>query len=318
MVNKSTKQKMGGGKKKDKALARMRAVAPGDRRSVATEALRKYLHMLEDPCSGTLANAPYAGSGAGYLIRTVNQISLGGNGAVGGQTTADFVCQITPYNFPAPFVGCVTNPGVDGVCNSFAINNFVTNTSIVKTYRPVAACIRFVSNGTVAGRSGLIGRTYNASKAFSVGDVQTGRNLLPFMSRVDPNGSTLHEVKWLPSFGDERFGSVSDANINGAGSMVIVGSNVDMTQTGAGGYSINGYVEVTCVWEWIPFIIGGSPSQGVVGSTPVAQAFTVQDVLSRIRDVGSFLYGGARSLNAAYQYAASTAGTLRGSAFLEY
>lgn len=268
-------------------------------------ALTKYMRLLDDPCAGDLVNAPYAGSGSGYLIRTVNQVTLQGMGVGDTATGANFVCQLTPYNFPAPFVGTVSPMGQTQNCNSISMQNFVTNPMVVKSYRPVAACMRFISNGSIATRSGIIGRVYNASRSLIVGDAASGHSLMPYMAHQDTNGSVVHEVKWLPSFADERYGNVDDNNISGAGTCTIVGTNVDITHGVAGSFSINGYVEITVVWEWVPTSTGASGADGVVSNTPTVPGFTLQDAMSKIRDMGAFLYGRSEAISAAYSIARS-------------
>lgn len=267
-----------------------------------------YLRLLGDPCSGPITRAPYTGSGSSYLVRTtqIYQPQVGtGSGIV------DVVLEFTPWNTPNVFTTASTTTGGTMVLSPYNVDCFVTNQAVVYAYRPIAACMKFVPTGPISTRQGQLGMSYSPSKTYLASTNLTARSALAACMRKDAIGSVAHEANWLPSFGDERFGGNSEANIVGAGSiqMVVLGAD-----TASNGY-LNGYFEATVVWEWEPAIhdSSGIPASGLVPSTMPPTATTLQSVLSSIKDIGRFVFNGVGMARAAYQYAAGNGGRNGGS-----
>ncbi len=279
-------------------------------RGVGAGGMGDYMRLLTDPCAGPITRPPYTGSGSSYLVRTTNfyqpQLS-------GPLSNVDIVLEFTPWNAPAMLLTGSAAPGSDPTISSFNLSSFITNTTFVQTYRPVAACAKWVPSGAIAQRAGQVGLGYSASRTYSNGAVVSGFDALSRCMKVDPNGSVAHEINWLPSFGDERFGGNGEANIAGAGSCQIVLKGVDTVTLGSN-VAPNGYFEFTVVWEWEPAL--GGTSTNIVPSVIPPTRVTLQDVLSGIRDVGSVLFRHAGLARSAYQYAVG-ASAMRGPAMLE-
>lgn len=262
-----------------------------------------YMKLLSDPCNAKLVPAVYAGMGSSLLVRTTDYYKFPSDGS-GVAANQNFIFEFTPWNYPT----CV-QAGTNGT-NSVTISqqtpfltNFVT-ASTVRAYRPIACCVKWIPTGPTSGRSGVIGMAYNPSRTQTAGPV-TVTATLPLCNKVDSNGSTQHEILWLPSFGDERFGANGEVNITGAGSVLVVGEDVD-------GYDglANGLIECTVVWEWIP-----ESGRSISSSVAAPAATTLQQVLSAIKDVNSFVTKGARAVTMGYNLI-SRYSEQRGNSFL--
>lgn len=274
---------------------------PARKEGAGGRGVSDYLRLLADPCRAPLVRAPYAGTGSGYLVRTVNTYRPY---AIGNFLNLDVVAEFTPWNFPTPLTAFAVNNGTAGTLQSVLLNNFVTNNAVVRTYRPVAACLKWVPTGPISSRAGVVGRGYAPSKVLQVTAGGVAVNYLSGTMVQDPNGSVPHEVTWLPSFGDERFGGNGDANIAGAGSCQLVLLGVDAFYDGTANTYPNGYVEMTVVWEWEPELgVSSATPSGITPSTAPMSPYTLQQVLSGIRDVGRFVLGAAAEATMAYQYA---------------
>jgi hypothetical protein len=166
--------------------------------------------------------------------------------------------------------------------------NFVT-TAVVKRYRPVAACIRWIPDGPYTDRAGSVGVNYSAGVLVTPGNVIPMSNLLRMAAKVVPNGSMEHEVKWLPTEVDENWTTTLE-NANGsAGTVSISLSGIDGVASSTTGIALNGRLEVITCWEWLPAVGQGDLTVSVRSPAP----YTSQQVLSSIRDMGHFLYEGA-------------------------
>jgi len=118
----------------------------------------------------------------------------------------------------------------------------------------------------------------------------------------NPNGSTTHEVRWLPTNVDETFTAANQVNL-GAGSMFLAINACDATNTSTTTNNLNGSVEISIVWEWIPDKTAGSLSVAPRAPLP----YTSQQVLSTITDLGSYLFHGLRTARTAMGMAAGVA-----------
>lgn len=252
---------------------------------------QEYLRLLADPCHAKLVPAPYAGVGSSLVVRTTDYYDIPTAASTTGSAPVKFVVEVTPWNYPSGITSGSASLGsiaLSTVSDPFP-SNFV-ETPAVHSFRPVAACIKWIPTGPVANRSGLIGMTYSPSKVTSNGDITSSETVLSTCQMVNSNGSVQHECIWLPSFGDERFSKYDEVNINGAGSVLIVGQGVDAI---AG--SAFGVVEITIVWEWVP-----SYGASVTSSSATPSATTLQQVLASIKDVSAFVRGGARAVSMGY------------------
>lgn len=252
-----------------------------------------YLRLLADPCHAKLVPAPYAGVGSSLVVRTTDYYNFTAATGATGSEPARFIAEITPWNYPSGITaGNVITGSISLVTptDNFP-SNFIQIPS-VHSYRPIAACVKWIPTGPVAGRSGLIGMSYNPSKVTNAGDVAAVDQALSTCQSVASNGSVQHEMIWLPSFGDERFSKYDEVNINGAGSILLVGQDID-AKNGAP----YGTVEITIVWEWVP-----SYGASVTSSSAAPSSTTLQQVLSSIKDISAFIRGGARAVSMGYTF----------------
>lgn len=270
-----------------------------------------WLKLLNDPCSAELARPCYTGTDAGYLIRTnaVFRPQLVGSYSNSGlATTGDYVRQYTPWNLSGS-TGYLTAGVQNGVSMttltpSGETANFITQ-SVVRRYRPVAACMRWLPDGPYSNRSGTVGLNYSPGAVLGGSVTSTdATQLLQLSAKVVPNGMGEHEVKWLPTELDETWTTVGESSSGAGGSMFIVLAGVDGTTTSTTTATLNGRIEVITVWEWTPTTgSGGNATVSVKAPNPQ----TSQQVLSAIKDIGGFLYEGAVHATKKFGYAATGA-----------
>jgi len=303
-MTKNTKKKNGGAIPKKKPKIQV----PKARFDRGMEAYRA---LLEDPCAAPMVHAPFAGMGSSYLVRTVNALQPSIT-SIAASGTMDLFLEFTPWNLPAMACFGSAYPGGTMTATNGSLSNFVTS-ALVKSYRPVAACLKWVPSGNIAGRSGIIGLSYSPEKTTTPGVANYGISMISSTMHQAPNGSESHEVRWLPSFEDARFGSSAETNVVGAGSCMLVALNVDYTGNGSAGIC-NGFIEMTVVWEWEPAIGTANVPNGVVPSLSTPAKFTLNDVLGSIGDVGNFVVHTARRAAVAYDWA--TGGVRRGASLL--
>jgi len=275
MVKTNNKKPKTGKKTSTKKSARPAA------RSSMVPAMSAYLRLLADPCGASLARAPYAGTDGGYLVRTRLNIPARAGTAVG--TTNNYILQWTP-------AGAAQNGFIERAAgqtvNTNTIQSDFINSGVVSKARPLASCLKWVPTGPVTSRQGAVGLFYSTGQTFVVGATAAGyTDCLALCNSVASNGSVPHEVRWLPTAADEFYTNplVNVASENSGGTVGIVLLGVDAV---AG--VPNGYFEATTIYEWIPAVANGA-APAVAPSLP----FTVNDVTSKIHDMGNFLFGDA-------------------------
>jgi len=252
--------------------------------------------------------SPFAGMGSSYVVRTVTTMIPWAADTTVGAVGMDFIAEFTPWNAPSFLqFGGVKQGGASITTFSGSYTSFISGTA-VKSFRPVAACLKFIPSGTIAGRSGVIGLGYSPNKIYQGSTIYVPSQAMTMTLAQHPTGAVPHEAVWLPSFEDARFGTQLESNVNGVGSVQIVGLNVDATGSGTQ-ITANGYLEMTVVWEWEPAVAVSGQSNGVVPSLHTPTRTTLNDVLSTIGDAGRFVlqHAGGAMAAGAYQYAQGVA-----------
>lgn len=271
MTKKSNKKAPKG--KSAKKAVRLRATG------VALGAMGPYLRMLADPCGAPLAHPPYTGTDSGYLMRS--RVTFQADNGTGSGTSADFFLQWTPAG--AASNGFVRRADGDNTYTTVTKSDFLTSGVVAKA-RPVASCLKWVPTGPVTSRKGVVGLGYAQGQLVTAGATTTlVANLMNSCSMLSANGSTPHEVKWLPTIADEVFTNPAvsfDTEVSG-GCVYVALLGVDATSGVP-----NGYFEATTIYEWTPAV-----NQGAAPAIAKASPFSTQQALSRIRDVGEFLFG---------------------------
>jgi len=271
------------------------------RRSEVMAAMQAYDRLVRDPCGAPFASPPYPGGGSGYLARFTFNLAprfFTSTGTVGSSTVGNFAYQIQPSQLPyyvfAGSTGGTTTPTFGGtnVTGSFL------SSSVLRGYRPVAACAKWVPTGAIANRAGMIAVGYEGGFTKIGGDSGTPADIAALAAGLlerAPNGSSAHEVRWLPTSYDETYGIGSPNVVYGSGTIYVAGVNVDCVYDTTTTLTANGYVELTIVVEWIPAV-----SSGLAVAPEAPPAFTSQQYQSTIKDIGSFLLTGARTLGSAF------------------
>lgn len=282
--------------------------------------------LIRDPCSANLAHPPYAGMDSGYLIRTVDVFQVVGSApgplTVGATVPLDFAVSYSPAatgsgSTNAGFLAMGIAPGgaasqavVSSGTGTYGIispvRNFInSSTTVVKRYRPVAACLKWLPSGAFSARAGYIGMGYSPGSISSAGEVSSPADWFTLSQKNSSNGSSTHEVRWLPTSADENFTSNS-ITVLGGGTVFLAGRTVDATVASATTAIANGVVEVTTVWEWEP--ISGV---GTAVAPKAPAPYTTQQILSTIGDLGNYLFEGVRTEASGSLYAAGR-GMVRG------
>jgi hypothetical protein len=118
-----------------------------------------------------------------------------------------------------------------------------------------------------------------------------------------PNGSEMHEVRWLPTAVDENFTNTQASVNTGAGTILFALRGVDGTNTSTTAGQANGFFQISTVWEWVPT---GTIGLSVAPRPPIP--FNTQQVLGSIRDFGAYIFHGIR---AAHEMVSATRGGMQ-------
>jgi len=148
--------------------------------------------------------------------------------------------------------------------------------------------MKFIPTGAIGTRAGVVGLGYVPSVA-AMGSGAAGHFLAQCQKKAS-TGSESHEVNWIPSAADENFTTTGDYNDAGCGTAFCVLKDIDCTATSTTNAVVNGYVEVTTVWEWTPAMLS---NLAVDARTP--SPYTSQQVLAMFGDVTNVLYAGAKN-----------------------
>lgn len=284
-------------KNKKKPAGKARRPAPRPGMSLA-RAMVEYDNLIRDPCAAPLTHPPYLGTGTGYLCRTVENIRLADKSTsgltVGNKYIANACFALAPGNYTTTG-GFAYGGGVTATIALAGSSVFPVTSSAVKRYRPVACCVKWIPYGNYADRQGVVGLSYSPSSVMSSGDVVSNAQLLAGSMDVSPNGSKQHEIRWLPTVDDQGWIAAGGSVPAGAGTIVGVLTRVDGIAEAADTVVLNGYVEVTIVWEWTP----SGYAAGLAYAPIKAPAFTINDHQRTIGDIGRYLLDGVRNASAA-------------------
>jgi hypothetical protein len=254
---------------------------------------QKYRALLLDPCNGPLVPPTAVGPTTGLLFRQKKIISL--SDALWNYTSVGASKSFAAVYRPA--LGQVvvmathdeasTNVGT-GACWLVSLEDGILSSA--RSYRAVAGCIKFLPTGAIGSRTGIIGTAYVpdtvqtvAANTASTSTVVSGYvdKYLQMTQHIMSNssGPESAEVRWIPSDPADLEFRDSGVTYNAdTGGCLIVGKKIDPYSTGC---SINGFLEVTTVFEWIP-----AYDAGVVSSIQMGSTTSLQTVLSTLGDLG--------------------------------
>lgn len=231
-----------------------------------------HIKLMADPCMGRLVSPAYPTSTGGAVMRFRNIISL----AAGTAETAGLFHWIPGNN--EYFANGTIGTGAGFTPSAASMFTFLQtgNTSALGvSFRPVAACVRLIYNGSEQNRGGLVyaGNTSAASFGLPAGgatpNIGACLPILGFSARVPAQSM---EVLWVPS--DTDMGWSSDAANSGISNAPFVGESagaITLAVVGLGA-AVGVTLEVTGVYE---VIYNGSGMTNAVGppasSTPWTQ-----------------------------------------------
>lgn len=273
--------------------------------------MEPYVRLLQNPCSGSFARPPYSGTDSGYMLRTTEylniQSTVHSGMVVGAATTMDFAIQINPSSYSGTGATSGLIYGAAPVNTAFALTartsqSFIAQNAAVRKFRCIAGCLKVIPNGPYTGRQGTIGLASSSGMLVQPSaPVQTGVTYTQQTLELAATGSKDHEVLFIPASEDETWNDpgVGDVSSYAGGTMFAVGVAVDGVALSATVAQALFVVEVTLVWEWIP-----ATGQGLSVMPTAPSPHTLQSVLSKISDIGSFALNNRHVRNFATQAAA--------------
>lgn len=257
-----------------------------------------YLRLLADPCAGQMVSPPFVTSGSGYFYRVKTlytpQVATTG-GVAGTKTKANYIFQYTPSGNSSTAVIAGGHPTTNTPITLISLTpewGLMSNGAVVDSFRAIAACVRFVPTGDITSRSGMVGRTYSQSPVYSTGAQSFMTAEIARSMVSEPCGTVNHEIRFLPGNSDQNFHTTTVAASDGQsqGTMTLYLLGVDSTTVGATAIEVNGYIEVTTCYEWVPSSTTSPPT------VHVSPRYSLSQVLSTLGDrVMEFVFGGGQN-----------------------
>lgn len=297
-----TKNSNGKSTKTKKMVNRLGGKSAGGRSLAYAD---KVLRLYRDPCRADLVYPPYEGTDAGYLVRTVDIVQPSVAPYVDGVLTGDYYLSWSPWNYGTTsgyIVGGSTANGPFPTVSFPGPGNFI-NSAVVRTYRPVAACLEWVPTDQVLTRSGTVSMGYVPSVPVDVSypsAVNTIAKILPLCLNTATNGfDKNYSINWLPSMNDERF-TTSAGTIGGVGTVFCALQGVQLEKVSVVGENatLRGFFRVTTVWEWTPEF-----NNGIVVDPRTPSGWSVAEVLARAGDIKGLLLGAMDTVGSAIRFA---------------
>lgn len=251
--------------------------------------------LWSDPCNAEMVHPPYAGTTSGYLMRTVDIITpdvAANSYNPGTKVVQDVYLQWTPSNYSdsTGFVYGMGSSGGNLPLQGFGKSSFITNATLVRTFRPVASCLEWVPTGPIGERSGIVGMSSTPNTPVTAATTLTAMNLLSISAHTEANAAGCYEVKWLPTSLDEEFETKNELSHSGCGSVSILVKGVDATYTTSSVITASGFFRATTVWEWTPV-----STLGVLSAVTAPPPYTSQQIIAGLAgNMKDFLYGGLK------------------------
>lgn len=248
-----------------------------------------YRALLADPCNGPLTTPVVNGPSTGLLVRQKYYVDIASGNSATAQTGVDFVAGLRP-SAGQLVVNAISSAGV----NRTTVVNLETGilaSTICKSYRPVAACMRYVATSAIGDRAGILGMGYLVDRLDNA-DLSTkpAQTILPLAQKVLSNSGTGEdlEVKWIPSGPHDLEFKIAGGTESEGGNVFIIGRKVDSYAAKVGVEAnnsafANGYLEATVVWEWMP-----DDTSGIATSVQAGSTSTLTSVLATLGNLGDF------------------------------
>lgn len=237
---------------------------------VAAEMMRRYLQLLEDPCTGPLVHAP--GSSSGGIVTRFESDFIFGNEA----TTTCGALLFTPGAYTN---NASANPGYLGfvsTADATAANASQNGQNTIlpgwsylnanaSSYRCIAACAQVYWPGSELNRQGVVsgaqatGGLLLQGNPYKVADL---RSASPIVERMP---SDFMEIKWAPSHADGLF--LNPASTVSQGGSLDAHSSILLTFAGIP-VSTGVRIRLVAVVEWQPSRSGLNLASNVADSDP--------------------------------------------------
>lgn len=258
------------------ARRRVRVRVPGqmDQKALA------YRQLLADPCNGPLVPPTAIGPSSGLVVR---QRKIQGVASGNNLSTGSFIVVCTPATGELRWT--TDNATTMNAWNSVSLETGILDSNITRSYRCVAACMKWVPTGPLTARSGSVHSGFVLDKVDTDQVAAQTSAYVPMCPHSASNtgiGEPI-EVRWVPTGPEDLEFRDGTAVYNAeTGSMVLIGRAVDTAGTTVGA-AFNGYIDITTVYEWLPKFNAGVVAPMVMGSTT-----PLQTVLASLGELGRF------------------------------
>lgn len=239
-----------------------------------------YRNLLRDPCGAPMVAPPAAGPSSGLFVRQRYFQPLTTT-AVTNKTSQSFVAVLQPAK------GVLKYASQSQGWQTLDLEVGLLASTICRSYRCVAACMKWIPTGSVMNRSGLISSGYVLDEVDTTTTVSDATavdwQMLCAKSISNTGNGEPIEARWVPSGPEDVEFRARGVTYNAdTGTVLMVGRDVDYT-TGTTAQA-NGYLEVTIVYEWVP-----TSGAGIVAPLQVGTKSTMQQVLSTIGNLTQFV-----------------------------
>jgi len=158
--------------------------------------------------------------------------------------------------------------------------------------------MKFQPNGEYAYRSGAVGSYPETNLSVPNGGGFSAQTALTKSIDIVPIGSELHELVWCPTSADGNMrtgiGTFDDSVVTG-GVISMVLTNVDAIGTSAISATVQGMINLTACYEWIPEI--NSAGVGIPSNLSAVPRTPMNVALSTLGNMSKWATSGYRAMS---------------------
>lgn len=230
-----------------------------------------FRQLLLDPCNAKFAGPPYSGLGSGNFVRRRAIIA-----AEGLSVEGTYVFQLgTGIYLKGSHVAAT-----QGTPYTLSALQIFAGANADNEHRCIAGCVKIRYIGSEGNRAGLISTLAAPAAMFQSGSQTTAVGaaaMCPFTNRV---GEVMHEVKFVPNEGDEKFAAFGSAATKD-------NSTIAITYRGVPAATL--VFEITAVYE-VESVAPDGGSGMVINSTLPPTGNTINQVLRSLGPVSNWAY----------------------------
>lgn len=244
---------------------------------ILDDGARRWRALLADPCNGPLTGSCFSGGHTGQYRRVRAIFNIPATEVEGIYV---FQPSINGY-----WAGGHSAAGAGGNITTVGSVLLPTGATPVSEQRCIAACLKVRYTGAEQARAGVLGMStgtppiVDPNSALGVGAV----SVLNSCTVIRRLGETAHEVKWVPSSGDESYGPPSQ---NGTTSLFWNRQNSTMTVVFTGVPAGSLQFEITMVLE----TDSSAQAYGPASSVACSSRNTLNQVIRSLGPVTSWAF----------------------------